>query len=412
MEEWLMIRQLYKKGISISEISRRTGFDRKTVRKYAKSSKHPTYKRAKDVYSILNPYKEFIEAKISEAPYTATRLFREIQQQGYSGSYPVVKRYVRLIRSRYTIKAVWRFETDPGQQMQMDWGEFGRIKINGEEHKLYCFSKILGYSRTRYVEFTTSYNTESLIKCHINAFNYFGGYAKEALYDNLKQVILKRMFDLKESKLNPKYADFCGYYGFKPRFCRPYRAKTKGKIENTIKYVRNDFFMGIKVSSLEELNNKAKEWLERVNSSVHGTTKEIPYERLKQENLLSIKGVPSFDTSKVLMRKVSPECYVHYQGNRYSVPYKYAGYNVELKITDTELIVYYGKDKICSHELLFGLNKQSREKEHFKGLLKQIREENSKPYRKNGILDCDAFSTQVEKRSLAVYDEIGGVNNG
>lgn len=297
-----MIRQLYIDGISISDISRRFGIDRKTARKYAKSEIYPEYNREKGLHSKLNPYKEFIEAKINEAPYTATRLYREIKDKGYNGSYSVVKRYVRGIRSKLTTKAVWRFETEPGQQAQVDWGDFGKIKIGGKEHKLYVFSMILGYSRMRYAEFTLSSDTETLIKCHINAFNYFGGYTKEFLYDNMKQVIIKRMFDMNESKLNPKFADFSGYYGFKPRFCRPYKAKTKGKVENAIKYLRYDFFLGVQASSLEELNNKAKIWLERVNSQVHGTTKEVPSEKLKQEDLISTRNVPPYDTSNLNFR--------------------------------------------------------------------------------------------------------------
>jgi len=173
MEEWLMIRQLYNKGVTISEIARRTGFSRMTVRKYAKSHHCPKYTRDKGVYSVLNPYKGYIENKLSEAPYTAKRLYREIRENGFPGSYQVVKRYVRLIRSKYSIKAVWRFETEPGRQSQVDWGDFGKIKIDCEICKLYCFSMILGYSRTRYIEFTLSCDTETLIRCHINGFEYF-----------------------------------------------------------------------------------------------------------------------------------------------------------------------------------------------------------------------------------------------
>lgn len=407
-----MIRQYLKQGLSISETSRITGYDRKTVRKYAKSVHKPIYKKRDKTKSKLDSYKGYLESKISEAPFTATRLYREIQEQGYSGRYSIVKRYVRRIRSKFTTKAVWRFETEPGQQAQVDWGEFGHIILDGKKYKLYAFGMILGYSRTKYAEFTISNDTETLIRCHVNAFNYFGGYTKDILYDNMKQVIIKRMFDLQESTLNPKFADFSGYYGFKPRFCRPYRAQTKGKIENTIKYLRSDLYLGIKVTSLEELNNKTKQWLNRVNAQVHGTTKEVPFDRLKQENLFSIQGLPSYDTSKMLIRKVSPECYIHYQGNRYSVPFRYAGMQVELKVTAEELSIYYKKERVCSHELLFGLNKRSKEKEHFKGLLKQIRDENLKPYRKNSILNCDDYASQVEKRLLEVYDKIGGVNNG
>jgi transposase len=411
MEDWLMIRQLYKKGVGISQIASMTGFSRMTVRKYAKSDHCPKYKRQKNKPSKLDTYKEHIANKLSEAQYTATRLCREIKEQGYSGSYSVVRRYVRQIRAQCKTKAVYRFETEPGQQAQVDLGEFGRIKENGKEQKLYCFSIILGYSRIRYIEFITSNKTDTLIKCHINSFNYFGGYPNELLYDNLKQVILKRMLDIKDSKLNTQYADFSGYYGFTPRFCRPYRAQTKGKVENTIKYVRNDFFMGIEVTSLNELNSKAMEWLSKINSKVHSTTNEIPFERLKKEKLNSIKDVPPYDTTKVQMRKVSPDCYVHYQGNRYSVPYKYAGYNVEIKVSDNELAIYFGKERICSHELLSGINRVSKDKTHFEGLLKQIRDENNKPYRKNGVLDCDISLHQVEKRSLDIYDVVGGVKD-
>jgi transposase len=401
---------MYEKGITISAIARQVGIDRKTARKYAGLLSYPKDRR-KGKESKLDPYKAYLDAKLQEAPYTSTRLFREIRIQGFTGSYFLVQRYVKTVRNRLTTKAVYRFETEPGHQAQFDWGDCGRIKESGKESKLYCFSMILGYSRMRYVEFTTSYDTETLIKCHINAFNYFGGYVREILYDNLKQVILKRMYNVKESKLNTKFADFCGFYGFTPRFCRPYRAQTKGKIENTIGYMKSDFFMGIKVASLEQLNNEARAWLDRVNSQVHGTTREVPYDRLKQENLHSIHDVPPYDTSKVLMRKVTRDCYVHYQGNRYSVPYKYAGYNVEVKADDKTLTIYYGKNRICSHDILTGVYKVSRDKEHFKGLLKQIREESKKPYRKNWVLDCDTTIAQIEERSLAVYDEMGGAYN-
>ncbi|MBU4406849.1 MAG: IS21 family transposase [Thermoplasmatales archaeon] len=409
-KRWIMMRQLYEKGIPISAIARQIGVDRKTARKYARLLKYPIDKR-KCRGSRLDPYKAYLDAKLKEAPYTATRLLREIREQGFTGSYPVLRRYVSKVRDGLRTKAVYRFETEPGHQAQVDWGDCGKIKQSGKESKLYCFSMILGYSRMRYVEFTTSCDTDTLIRCHINAFEYFGGYPREILYDNMKQAIIKRMYNIKESRLNPLFADFCGYYGFTPRFCRPYRAQTKGKIEKTIGYVKSDFFMGVKAASLEHLNNEAQHWLVRVNNQVHGTTREVPYERLRKETLHSIHGVPPYDTSEVLMRKVSRECYVHYQGNRYSVPYKYAGYMVEVKVDEKTLTVFYGKNRICCHDLLWGTYKVSKDKEHFKGLLKHIRKENTKPYRRGWVLDCDSTLSQVEKRSLSVYDTTGGIHD-
>jgi len=144
---------------------------------------------------------------------------------------------------------------------------------------------ILGYSRMRCVEFTLSMDTPTLIQCHLNAFEYFGGCTQEILYDNMKQVVIKRALKVSDSEWNSQYEDFFKYYGFIPRLCRSYRPQTKGKIENTVGYVKRDFFLGRRFTSLEDLNAQVHKWLERVNSTVHGTTYQIPLERFKEENL-------------------------------------------------------------------------------------------------------------------------------
>lgn len=144
---------------------------------------------------------------------------------------------------------------------------------------------ILGYSRNRYIEFVTDMLTSTLIRCHINAFRYFGGYPEEILYDNIKQVVVKRLLKQKDSTLNSQFEDFCGFYGFKPILCRPYRGQTKGKVERTVQYVRDNFMTGIKYTSLDDLNNQAMEWNIKVNGKIHSTTGKIPREMLAQEKL-------------------------------------------------------------------------------------------------------------------------------
>ena len=144
---------------------------------------------------------------------------------------------------------------------------------------------ILGYSRNRYIEFVTDMSTETLIQCHINAFHFFGGYPKEILYDNMKQVVIKRLLKQSESEMNPKFMDFAGFYGFKPILCRPYRGQTKGKVERTVRYVRENFMVGIRYSSLADLNAQALAWCRKVNNRVHGTTNKIPFQQLSEEHL-------------------------------------------------------------------------------------------------------------------------------
>ena len=135
-------------------------------------------------------------------------------------------------------KATVRFETMPGKQGQMDWGFFEEHTVyeDGKWKKLYCFLMVLGCSRMRYIEFVTDMSTNTLIRCHQNAFRYFGGYPEEILYDNMKQVVVKRLLKQEDSTLNRQFEDFAGFYGFKPILCRPYRGQTKGKVERTVQF--------------------------------------------------------------------------------------------------------------------------------------------------------------------------------
>lgn len=142
---------------------------------------------------------------------------------------------------------------------------------------------ILGYSRMRYAEFTTYVSTHNVIRMHLNAFHYFGGFTDTILYDNMKQVVIDRKLKASESRFNGEFMSFSEYYGITVRLCYPYRVQTKGKIENTIKYIRYNFWAGRPFESLHDINVHCHEWLQKVNSKIHGTTHEIPYERLKNE---------------------------------------------------------------------------------------------------------------------------------
>ena len=403
MEEWLLIRDLYSQGLSISEISDRTGYDRKTVRKYInkKTALEPQKRPTRS--SKLDPYKPYLLEKLNEGPYTSVRLFREIQEMGYDGGKTIVKDFVRKVRPKLGVPAIFRYETKPGVQSQVDWGELGTVEVDGKLKKLFCFSMILGYSRMRYVEFTFSTDTSTLIQSHLNAFLYFGGCTQEILYDNMKQVVIKRALKSSDSDWNSLFEDFFKHYGFIPRLCRPYRPQTKGKIENTIGYIKRDFFLGVEFNSLENLNSQVFGWLKRVNSSVHGTTHEVPLERLKEENLILLDQVPPYKVVRIEIRKVSSDCYISYLGNKYSAPYKFAGRTAELHISDGKFQVYVYNERICEHEILSGNCRVIRKKEHFQGLMSEILKQNS-ICRNTSQLPIKFSDPDVEKRSLEVYE--------
>jgi transposase len=394
MEVWRMIRNMKDRGMSNREIASELGISRNTVRKMIKATKIPDPKRRKRA-SKLDPYRSRIRELIEKYNLSSVRILEEIRKTGYEGGYTILKDYCAELRKDRRIQAVYRYETEPGKQSQVDFGEFGHIDIDGKRRKLYAFSMILGYSRMRYVEFTTDISTENVIRMHMNAFSFYGGFTDTILYDNMKQIVIDRKIKASESAFNQKFVDFAEYYGIVIRLCYPYRPETKGKIENTIKYLRYNFFNGRTFSNLNDINVQCTEWLRKVNAQVHGTTHEIPLERWKQEALNPMSAVPAYMTRKEEIRKISRDCYVSYRGNRYSVPWKYAGR--ECRIIEESSILRIGIDSIivAEHAILTGTGRISRKKEHFEGLLKAVREENSAVYEQ-----------RVEERNLKTYDGV------
>jgi hypothetical protein len=226
---------------------------------------------------------------------------------------------------------------------------------------------------------------------HLNAFHYFGGLTDSILYDNMKQVVIDRKLKASESKFNGEFMSFSEYYGIIVRLCYPYRSQTNGKIENTIKYLRYNFWAGRSFESLSDINTQCQEWLQKVNSQIHGTTHEIPYERLKNEHLNPMDSVQDYSIRIEEVRKISRDCYVSYKGNRYSVPWVHAG-RVAMVIESSTLKIKVDSQILAEHDIPPGSGRISRKREHFEGLLKAIRDQN-----------VETFKTRVEERDLSEY---------
>jgi transposase len=341
----------YKKGLSYSELGRKYNIDRRTAKKYAQSDSKPVYVLTDSKPSKLDPYKTQISIWLEEAPYSAMRIWEKIQEQGFEGSYSVVKHYVRAKKEQLNDHATVRFETMPGMQGQVDWAFFEdyKVLVNSEWKKVYCFLMILGYSRMRYIEFVTDMSTDTMVRCHINAFRYFGGYPEEILYDNMKQVVIKRLMKQEESTLNRQFEDFAGFYGFKPILCRPYRGQTKGKIERTVRYVRDNLMVGIKYISLDDLNGQAHAWCNKVNSKEHGTTGKIPFDQLKRERLNPL--LREYIIDKINLRRVGKDCLISYSGNQYSVPSEYVGRDLAVVSLGNLIAAYHEGKQVAIHRL-------------------------------------------------------------
>lgn len=291
-EEQMELVVLRKHGESIRGLSRSTGRSRNTVRRYLRGGEEaarrkPGPKRA----GKLDPFKDYIvEWMKAAAPdrIPAAVLFREIKERGYLGCETRVKEFVRGLLPVPAPEPVVRFETEPGHQMQADWASVGRGK-----DKLSVFIATLGFSRAAYVEFVDDEQVETLIGCHENAFLAFAGVPREVLYDNMKTVVIERnTYGKGVHRFHPGFLDYARHASFLPRLCQPYRAKTKGKVERFIGYLKRSFWVpfvaSMRQAGLEPDKHSANaavgRWLREVaNARVHGTTKEVPAERLLAE---------------------------------------------------------------------------------------------------------------------------------
>ena len=396
------IRADHQKGLSYSELGRKYNIDRRTAKKYAESESRPEYVLTDSKPSKLDPYKAQIVMWLEEAPYSAMRIWEKIKEQGFEGSYSVVKHFVRGKKEQLNEQATVRFETMPGLQAQMDWAFFEdyRVRENGEEKKLYCFLMILGYSRMRYIEFVTDMSTDTLIRCHVNAFRYFGGYPEEILYDNMKQVVIKRLMKQEESTLNRQFEDFAGFYGFKPILCRPYRGQTKGKIERTVRYVRENFMVGIHYKGMDDLNGQALAWCNKVNAKEHGTTGDIPFQRMKKERLNPL--IREYIIDKINLRRVQKDCLISYGGNQYSVPSEYAGKDVAVVALGNTLAVYHEGKQVAVHRISYQKKDMVVNPHHYQRLtIKQ-----SFDVENTLLTGDDTIDTPVAVHDLSIYDEV------
>ena len=365
LEEWVMIKHLHKQGVPKARIARELGLDPRTVDRAINSEEHPERKR-ESRSSILDPYKDYIRQRLDKYDLTGTRILREIQERGYPGSYTIVKDFVREVKGAKPKPAFVRYETEPGEQAQVDWSNFGWMESYGKRMRLWCFSMVLGYSRTLYIQFTHSQNLVVLGQAHINAFRYFGGVTDTILYDNMTTVALSREDDI--IHWNPQFMDFANYYGFIPRLCRPRRKETKGKVERPYSYIRSSFFVGTDFRDLTDLNEKAMNWLDNIaNTRIHGTTHVIPFDRLKSENLNPLRdGEYVLEHSE--MRKSTKDCYISFEGNRYSVPYQYSCRDLMVKLKGEDLQILHSSDLIATHRMSYQKGQMITDPEHFRGI--------------------------------------------
>jgi transposase len=312
-------------------------------------------KRKRPTSSKLDAFEPRMKELLAEFPdLTGERMFEELRDAGYQGGISILRERLRQVRPRPKREPEVRFETDPGQQGQMDWSPY-RIRFSRTgKQEVQCFSYILGYSRRQYIDFTLRRDFYTLIRRHRDAFEYFGGNPRCCLYDGEKTIVLRR--EAGRPVLNPAFIAFITHYQCRPIICLPGRPKTKGKIERPFQYVEGNLLNGRTFQDLDDLKRTAQWWLaNKSDPHIHDTTGRMPLELFMEEEAGRLQPLPRhpYDTAEVALRVCGFDGFLEFRTNRYSVPYAYMADILAMKITDTEVFVYGPElDLIARHERL------------------------------------------------------------
>lgn len=401
----LTIHELKAQGKSIREIARLTGHSRNTIRKYLKLRELPHPKPRPKRKSKLDPFLGDLQQWMDEGIYNCEVLLEKLQAKGYTGSRSILKEYVRQFRPPRRSKAVMRYETQPGEQAQVDWGVCGYTDAQGNHRKINAFVFTLGYSRDQYVEFVSRADISTFLRCFVHALEYYGGVPQTVLFDNMKTVVIERD-DNNNPQWNPLFADFALQMGFTPRLCQPRRPQTKGKVENGVKYLKGNFWPGRRFTDGADLNHQGLAWCQKVGRRIHGTTGERPCDRLvlEKEKFQPLPAPNVLARFLTETRSVSRDCYVSFDGSRYGVPWELAGQEVQVRQTGPYVeILQRGKQVALHPKALL-----SRTIVPLAGQYQGIPLTQPPRYKPPTAIQVPA--PEVEVRPLQVYEElVGGV---
>jgi transposase len=396
----LDVHDLKRQGHSIRAIAELTGLARNTVRKVLRGEHSPTRKPTQRA-TKLDPFKDYLRNRRAEHPLSAVRLLAEIRPMGYTGSLPTLRRFLARLggEQRRQKRVTVRFETPPGHQAQADWAFAGKLTdATGTPRPVYVFTFVLSFSRVLFIRCTHSMNLAALIDGHRHAFAELGGWPKEILYDNMKQVRLG------PGRWNEGFLDFARHYGFTPKTHRPYRPRTKGKVERAVEYVRDSFLLGRTFTDLDDLNAQARAWLAgTANVRLHATTGQRPVDLLAREALTPLATVPAYEFLDPVRRTVSFESMVHFRGSRYSVPPAFAGRPVEVNALGGQIVVRAGDTVIAEHREAARSGQCVVARDHIEELWKLTAEQIKPP---TDAARIPAAEPQVRRVDLRTFEEV------
>jgi len=405
-ERWEEMRRMHAEGQSVSQIARVSGLDRKTVRSSLRRVQWVPYRRTPLAETLLSAHQAWMVERAPAVNYSARILFQELcATRGYRGGYDTVRNAMRPLRTEAAAAALTqcRFETKPGEQAQVDWGQ-ARVRFASGPAIVHVFVLTLGYSRRAWAEGYENERLSALLAAHEHAFTHFGGRTAELLYDRMRTVTMEPAAG--KARWNPTFEAFARHWGFEPRLCRPYRAQTKGKVESGVKYVKRNFLPGRMFRDLADFNDQLVAWLAEVaDVRVHGTTHERPIDRFAREAgaLVHTLDQPSFFHALRRERIVADDWLVAIDANRYSVPWRLIGKTVTVVRVGATWQISHGGKLVAEHPVLTGRHQLQVDPAHGPGAVaRNARTRFSAPASAPAAHGLHG----VEARDLEVYEQL------
>jgi transposase len=400
-DEVAAMTRLRELGWGTKRIARELGIARNTVRRYlAKGGWSPYGKRPRA--KALDGLEAWLAERFHRHAGNADVVRQELAaEHGIAVSLRTVERAVAKERQSLMAlaRATLRFETPPGRQLQIDFGE-RRLEIAGEAVRVHLFVATLGYSRRLYVRAFRDERQESWLAGLEDAFHHFGGVPEEVLLDNARALVLRHDTATREVVFHPRLHAFAQHWGFRPRACAPYRARTKGKDESGVKYVKRNALAGRRFASWAELEAHLAAWMREIaDAREHGTTGEAPRVRFERDEAKALKplaGRPPFAPTRELIRVVAADCCVEVDTNAYSVPWKLLGERVRVAVTGDVVRIAHGGGEVAVHALRRGRRERAIDPAHFEGI-----------GRKAEPLDTQPIAATL-LRPLAEYEAVAG----
>jgi len=370
-----MMRELRRLGWGYKSICRELGVSFLTVKRYVRDGAEAG-KQERPVARRLdeNARSAAVELLDGAAAGNAVVVAELLAQQGVEASVRTVQRVVSQHRKarRAAELATVRFETAPGHQMQIDFGE-KVVAIAGAFVKVFFFVAVLSFSRRIFVKPLLSQRQDDWREGLIGAFRHFGGVTQTVLIDNAGPLVLGRDRDTGMARLHPAFAQYCRELDVAVRVCRPYRARTKGKTEAGVGYVKGNAIAGREFASFAELEGHLAAWMLRADEREHGTTHETPLARFERDEVKWLKQLPAIlptARERRLERRVATDCFVDVDTVRYSVPHKLIRERVEVLVTEDDVRIFHGASIVAKHRRSTEPHSRVVDPSHFEGLVR------------------------------------------